>query len=145
GWAAVDPYLERVVVVRRLRDPVAQHSQLADDRHAVEPGLLVQLPAQRLFRRLARVGAPGGNLRAGLGIALLLEDQQLRAPGSLRGAVPHPPRCPARQGESLPNRRRLWPWRHVRAAGRAIPRRRNSAPPAEARSSPRPSSRSRSG
>ena len=102
---ALDPYLERVVLVLRSSDPVAQHGQLAHDRDAVEPGLLVELSAERLLGRLAGVGTAGGHLRPGPGIAALLEDEHLGAPVSLArhvrqdsnrpgghaGSVPEPP------------------------------------------------------
>ena len=102
---ALDPYLERVVLVLRSSDPVAQHRHLAEDRDAVEPGLLVELAAQRLLGRLTTVGTSRGHLRSGLGIAALLEHEHVGAPVSLArhirqdsdrpgghaGSVPEPP------------------------------------------------------
>jgi hypothetical protein len=101
----VDAYLERVVLVLRSSDPVAQHGQPAEDRDPVEPGLLVELSAERLLGRLAGIGTARGYLRPRPGIVALLEHEHLRAPVSLArhvrqdsnrpgghaGSVPEPP------------------------------------------------------
>jgi len=65
-----------------MRDLSKLEASLSDgalvvDPDAIEPRLLVQFPQEPLLERLARVDAAGRNLRAGLRLAAVLEDEQL--------------------------------------------------------------------
>jgi hypothetical protein len=74
----VELELERPgALVDRVRDPVAEHRELADDTCSCEAGLLVQLAQHCFLRRLAGTDPARGYLCAGVRVVAVLEDEQL--------------------------------------------------------------------